>query len=565
MLIVFVALLAINMVYSEQEDGSGEVSERSPLLASTPRDNRSIERTSTEGQQDDTSSVPIAEEPSTLRLVFIMGSVWIGVFIGALDGTIIATLSAPISESFNSFTLFSWLASSYLIANAALTPLSGKLTDIYGRRNGLIASNVFFLAGILICGFAKSESVMISGRVVSGIGGGCMMAISTFVASDLVPLRRRGVWQGIGNLCFGTGAGLGGVFGGWINDVWDWRWAFLIQVPFIIVSGLAVAFTVNVPIKVTENKSRIRRVDFLGASLLVVALVLLLLGLNSGGNIVPWNHPLVYVSMPLSGIFLLGFVYVELKVASEPVIPVRLLTDRTVAAGCLINWFSTMAYYAYLYYAPIYFQALGYSATQAGLRLVPSSIGAAFGSLGSGLIMRATGRYWLLNTVTQAIAVVACGLLVGIMGLNTPVWPPFVIFFFNGVAYGSMITISMIALISAVSHEHQAVITSASYAFRSTGSTIGITIASAVFQNRLQTRLWVELGDQPHAEKLIAKLRDSLAAISQLNGEVRLAALRAYMDALHSVWIVILILCILGTVCGLLMRENVLHSNLARK
>jgi len=456
------------------------------------------------------------------------------------------------------------LASSYLIANAALQPLSGRLTDIFSRRTGLIYSNAFFAAGNLICGLAKEEWVIILGRIVAGIGGGCLNTIATFVASDLVPLRKRGLWQGIGNIAFGLGSGLGGVFGGWIADVWTWRWAFLIQVPFIIISGCVVFFTVKIPVKET-NKSRIKRVDFLGAFTLVVTLVLLLLGLNSGGNIVPWNHPLVYVSIPLSFISLLLFIYIEDQVAAEPIIPVRLLLNRTVAAACLTNWFTTMAIFSYMYYGPIYFQVRGYSATAAGARLIPSSIGSSIGSLGAGLIMRATGRYYILNMGIEATFVLSGALLVAVMNLYTPAWPPFVIFFLGGVGYGGMLTVTLLALISAVDHKYQAVITSASYAFRSTGSTLGITIASAVFQNILSARLWSKFGDRKNAAEIIGRIRDSIDEVNHLPVGWKAGVLESYMDALQGVWISTLVLCALGAGISLLMRENVLHSNLQRK
>jgi len=152
-----------------------------------------------------------------------------------------------------------------------------------------VVSNVLFAVGNLMCGLAKSEWSMIAGRVVAGMGGGGLMAISTFVGSDLVPLRKRGLIQGLGNVCYGTGAGLGGVFGGWVNDNWGWRWAFLAQVPPVIISAIVVFFVVDVPAKVSA-KSKLSRVDFLGAFSLVVTLILLLLGLNSGGNIVPVSN-----------------------------------------------------------------------------------------------------------------------------------------------------------------------------------------------------------------------------------------------------------------------------------
>ncbi|KAB8346302.1 hypothetical protein FH972_023346 [Carpinus fangiana] len=533
--------------------------EQTPLLTEQPTENGNI------GQQpNDEDGVPLAEEPSTAKLAVILGSCWIGVFLAAMDTTIVATLSASISTSFDSFTLLSWLASAYLIANAAVQPLSGRLTDIFSRRTGLLWSNIFFLAGNLLCGLAQSEWQIIAGRVVAGIGGGCLNTISTFVASDMVPLRRRGVWQGFGNIAFGLGSGIGGVFGGWINDVWDWRWAFLIQVPLILVSGIVVFFVVDIPVK-EDDRSKLRRVDFLGSILLVTSLVLLLLGLNSGGNNVPWSHPLVTVSLPLSAAFLAAFVYVEDQVASEPVIPVRLLLERTVAAACLTNWFSSMAYFGFLYYGPIFFQVQGYSAAAAGARLIPSSIGASIGSLGSGLIMKATGKYYLLMLGVMTSLIGASALLVAFMTFGVQDWLPFIIFFAAGLGYGGMLTITLLALISAVDHKFQAVITSASYAFRSTGSTIGITISSAVFQNVLTSKLWASLGNEKHAADLIKKIRDSLGYLRTLPHVQQEKALEAYLGSLQGVWVTVLGLCILSTICGLCMRENVLHSNLARK
>lgn len=547
-----------------------EPDERSPLLPNnTPsksRDNGPIEQQSPrrEGPEQDEGATQVADDLSTAKLSIIMGSMWIGVFLNALDGTIVATLSAPISGEFQSGTLFSWLASAYLISNAAIQPLSGKLTDIFGRRAGLIWSHVFFLAGNLVCGLAKDEWVIILGRVIAGIGGGCLNTISTFVGSDLVPLRQRGLWQGFGNVAFGLGAGTGGVFGGWINDVWSWRWAFLIQAPFVLVSGCIVAYTVRIPVKVTD-KSRLSRVDFPGAFTLVASLVLLLLGLNSGGNIVPWSHPLVYVSLLLSLVLLAIFVYIEDKVAEEPVIPVRLLLDRTVAAACLTNWFTTMGYFGFLFYAPMYFEARGLSTSAAGARLIPSSLGSSIGSLSTGFIMKATGKYHALSAASLSTLVAGMSLLLAFLDESLPAWEPFIIFFLNGVGYGGMLTITLLALISAVEHDRQAVITSASYAFRSTGSTIGIAVAGAVFQNVLKERLQQELGGTKDGAKYIVRLRDSIGAIKQIPGFLRHAAELAYINSLRSVWVATLGLCVLGAATGFLMRENTLYSTISRR
>ncbi|EEP76271.1 conserved hypothetical protein [Uncinocarpus reesii 1704] len=521
-------------------------SETTPLL----RDNAIVEggvvATGLPTEQPNDTDVPLADEPTLKELLVIQASIWVGVFFAALDATVVATISAPISSSFNSLSLLSWLASAYLISNAACQPLSGKLTDIFSRRTGLVVSNILFGVGNLICGLAKDEWVMIFGRVVAGMGGGGLTAIATFVTSDLVPLRTRGMWQGIGNICYGVGSGLGGVFGGWINDTWGWRWAFLIQVPFIVVSTVLVWWKVKIPVKETDV-SRWKRIDFLGAGALVLTLVLFLFGINTGGNQKPWTHPMVLASLILSGVSLLAFVYIEEKVASEPVIPVRLLADRTVLSACLTNWFCTMTLFAVFLYIPLYLQIQGYSTTQAGTRLIAQAVGTSIGSLGLGFLMRLTGRYLFLHYACVLFFTVG-SVLFTTLTINTPAWPPFLYLFITGLGYGGMLTATLVALISAVAHAHQAVVTSASYAFRSTGSSLGITIASSVFQNILKSGLWSRFGDRDDAGWLIPKLRNSLDEIRHLPKEMVPGVLAAYMDALKGVFVTTLGLAVLGAI-----------------
>src|SRR5688572_1004466 len=199
--------------HDDQENGR-PISERTPLIKTIPPPSSGANGAAT--QEEETTV--IAEEVSTTRIVLILGTSYLGVVLGAIDSTIVATLSAPIASEFQSLSLLSWLATAYLISNAACQPISGRLTDIFGRGPGLVFSNVVFGIGNLICGLARDEVTMIAGRVIAGIGGGGLMAISTFLASDLIPLRQRGIVQGIGNICYGSGAMVGGIFGGLLND-----------------------------------------------------------------------------------------------------------------------------------------------------------------------------------------------------------------------------------------------------------------------------------------------------------------------------------------------------------
>lgn len=198
-----------------------------------------------------------------------------------------------------------------------------------------------------------------------------------------------------------------------MNDLLGWRWAFIVLVPLTIISGILVGFFVRLPTKEfdkMETEEKWRRIDFLGAVVLVTAIVILLVGLNAGGNTVPWFHSLVLVTLPLSAAFFLVFVYVQANYAVEPIIPVKLLLDQTVMAACLTNWFFTMSQISLTFYAPIYFQVQGTSAFDAGIRLIPTSVGAAAGGITCGIIMRAVGKYYVLNLIVQFL-------------FHSPSWP----------------------------------------------------------------------------------------------------------------------------------------------
>ncbi|KAG4274410.1 hypothetical protein FPRO04_09368 [Fusarium proliferatum] len=533
---------------------NGLANEQSPLLSHSRAKPQ---------QPNDEEGPGLKDEPSTRYLVAVFGSIFIGVFLAALDTTIVATLSVPISNTFGSLTLVSWLGSSYLIANAACQPLSGRLTDIFSRRSGLVLCNILFGLGTLLCGVATSKWMLLAGRVVAGMGGGGLNAITAFVASDLVPLRRRGVIQGFVHICYGVGAGIGGLFGGWINDLWGWRTAFLSRVPLIAISTILVSVILRDAPTKHSDKSRLSRVDFSGAFTLSLTLILLLLGLNSGGNLVAWGHPLVLASLSLSVAAAGAFVLVESRWAMEPIIPMHLLLNQTVLAACLMNCLVTMILFMATYYVPIFFQVNGYSTTAAGLRLLPQSVGTALSSLTCGFIMKRTGRYRSLG-----MTAIACSIL-GFVGLSTmtiqtptPLVLTYVLLV--GVGYGGMLSVSLLATVAAVSHEDQAVATSAIYAFRSMGSTIGVTVASVVYQNLLQYGLHQRFDSKEGSYKIIKHLLDSLDELKRLPDGWSNGVYEAYEISLRGVFLTGLGVAVLGLIAATFIKEHRLHQTISR-
>jgi MFS family permease len=557
------------------------MSERTPLLRPDPENpgyGSSSHNTPKPSQQDDEITI-ICKELSFARLALIMSTAWFGVFLGAADTTVIATLSAQISSEFSSLSLLSWLATAYLIANAASQPISGRLTDIFGRGPGLAFSNVAFAAGNLICGLATSQKAMVIGRVIAGIGGGGLMSIPTFLGSDLVPLRKRGLVGGVANLWYGSGAMVGAVFGGVLNDYtsWGWRLAFLIQVIPSLLSAVIVYLLVKVPPK-QSDKSYLKRIDFGGVFLVSMFLVSLVLGLSSGGNIVPWIHPLPITAIALSICLFAAFIRCELK-SSQPIIPIKLLLNRTVLASCLASVFCSAIALTSVFYIPLFLQARGDSATDAGLKILPSSLGTCLGALAPGYLMKRTGKYVGL-VISSIIALVIGTSLFALQDNNSPTWMTCLAFFIVGIGYNAVFTITQIACLAAVGHSQQAVVTSTTCRCsvpypviisnrlpdlaRSLGGTIGITVASVMYQSRLDTSLWARFGDRPNAEDEIQRIRDDLSEIHRLPNGWHNGVIRSLMEAFGNVWLMMLAWAALALICISPIKQHKLFSTLDR-
>jgi MFS family permease len=410
-------------------------------------------------EEGDGERTIICEEPSFAWLALVMSTAWFGVFLGAADTTIIATLSAPISSEFNSLRLLSWLATAYLISNAASQPISGRLTDIFGRGPGLVFANLAFTLGNLTCALATSQQAMILGRLIAGIGGGGLMSIPTFLASDLIPLRKRGVVGGIANIWYGCGTMVGAVLGGYLSDHSSigWRLAFLIQVPPSLISAIIVYFLVKVPPK-QSDKSYLKRIDFGGVFLISLFLALLVLGLSFGGNIVPWTHPLPPVAILLSvGVFI-ALLRWE-RTAAQPIIPVQLLYNRTVLASCLASIFCSAIALTSVFYVPLYLQVRGDSATVAGLKIMPVSLGTSVGALGTGYLMKRTGKY--VGLVISCVLVLTFGIaMFTFQNEHTSGWLTSIAFLIVGGGYTAVFGITQVACLAAVDHTQQAVVTS---------------------------------------------------------------------------------------------------------
>lgn len=386
-----------------------------------------------------------------------------------------------------------------------------------------------FTIGNLVCGLSGSKIVLIAARVATGIGGGGCISIATFIASDNIPLRRRGIWQGTGAVVYTAGMGLGAVIGGAVNDVVGWRWAFIGIAPVSLISGIGVAMFVPGYTDDTRSwRELLGRVDFAGAGTLVSSLVLLLIGLNHDGPELVTG--LFVITVPLGIALLAGFVWIEWRWAREPIIPLSLFRRRTVVAACLTAWFMSMAFYALTFYVPLYMKLLGHSTSEIGLRLLPDSIGAGLGSFLVGLVIRVTGRYEIFR-YTMTLLLLLASLGFAVTSVHTPWILPEVYLLCKGFGMGGALTMLILALLHSVPHERHATATSALYAFRSTGATVGLSVASVMFKHRMNQSM-LDTGS------------------SCLEGD------QCYLDALHGAFQLALAFAIAGLVSALFVGAH---------
>jgi len=302
-------------------------------------------------------------------------------------------------------------------------------------------------------------------------------------------------------------------------------------------------------------------VDWAGAISLILTVFLLLFALDRGGN-VSWNDRLTIYSLAAFPICFICFAFIEMKFASEPFAPQRIILNRALIASYLVNFFGMASGFSLIFYLPLYLQAvLGQTASQAGLWLLISVFSALIGSLGSGLIMQATGKYYRLTILSYfalLLGIIVVNLSTGIIVSST-----------IGIAAGLMIcslgngsgvTTSLISLIANAGQADQAIATAVSYLFRSLGSVIGLSIGSTLIQNTLRSTLHKRLSGAD-VDKIIRKVRESLTYIGKLDPPTQAAVRSSYEEAIH----VTLWFSAIMAVCGLLSSVFIKEKALANK
>ncbi|KAI0931747.1 hypothetical protein AcW2_000569 [Taiwanofungus camphoratus] len=440
------------------------VDEETPLLRDAGTASGAISNdTSSSGQEypRDENGV-LKPQASMVTVIFPM---MLGIFLMAMDSTIVASTYASIGSQFEQLQNTSWIATGYMLTMTSFQPLYGKLSDIFGRKACLIFAYLVFALGSLFCGLASSMTGLIAARALAGIGGGGMTTVASIIMSDVVPLRKRGTWQGICNIAFASGQATGAPLGGLLADTIGWRWAFLIQVPMTVLAILSVSLGLKLPQNdQSDFMAKLKRVDFTGAVTLVVAVFALLLGLDRGGNI-SWTDHTAIASFVVFGVLFVTFMVIELRLASEPFAPKHIIVNKTLFASYCCNFFVAGAMLVTVFHVSLYLQAVqGMNAAQVGLALLPSVIGGVLGSLLSGLLMQATGKYHTLSITVFLMMLAGSSLIASVTGPWKYTFAGLAVgLAANNFGGGAGITTTLIALIANAGPEDQAVATAGDF------------------------------------------------------------------------------------------------------
>jgi EmrB/QacA subfamily drug resistance transporter len=425
-------------------------------------------------------TAPAPAALSHRQIVTVFTGLMLGLLLAGLDHTIVATALPTIVGDLGGLGDLSWVVTSYLLATTIVTPLYGKLGDLFGRKRLFQVAIVVFLVGSAACGLAQSMTQLVAFRVLQGLGGGGLIVLAQAIIADIVSPRDRGRYQGYFGAVFGASSVLGPLIGGFFTDTLSWRWAFYVNLP---VGVVALVVTGAVLPAGLPRRAR-PRIDVPGAVLLSATITGIILVTTWGGGRYEWSSPTIRTLVAGTALALVAFVAVERR-SPEPVLPLRLFKEPVFAVASSVSLIIGAALFSTISFMPVFLQVVGgASATDSGLLLAPLMAGLLGSSIMSGRIISRTGRYRPYPIVGTAIGCVGL-LLLGSMDSGTTTVTTGAYMALFGAGIGMVVQTLVLATQNAVPAGDLGVGTSAISFFRSVGGSIGVALLGALFNSRM--------------------------------------------------------------------------------
>ncbi|MYW69364.1 DHA2 family efflux MFS transporter permease subunit [Streptomyces sp. SID8379] len=419
------------------------------------------------------------------QILTILSGLMLGMFLAALDQTIVSTSIRTIADDLNGLSQQAWATTAYLITSTIATPLYGKLSDLHGRKPYFLGAISIFIAGSALCTFSTSMTELAAFRAVQGIGAGGLMSLALAIIGDIVPPRERARYQGYMLATFATSSVAGPLIGGFlagqdsILGVVGWRWVFLVNVPIGIIALFVVAKVLNIP-----HTRRDRRIDWWGAFTIALGVVPLLLVAEQGREW-GWDSSKSLACYGIGVVGIIAWILVERRMGDDALIPMRLFRNATFSKTSLLSVLIGAGMFGGMLMIPQYLQIVkGASPTKSGLEMLPLMLGMIIASIVSGQITAKTGRYKIFPTIGTVLMVAALLLFHFKVQWDTPLWESMVYMLLFGLGLGGCMQTLVLAVQNAVPPQDMGVATASSTFFRQMGATAGTAIfLSVLFSN----------------------------------------------------------------------------------
>ncbi|WP_079170141.1 MDR family MFS transporter [Mangrovactinospora gilvigrisea] len=454
------------------------------------------------------------------QILTILSGLMLGMFLAALDGTVVGTAIRVIADDLHGLSEQAWATTAYLITSTIVTPLYGKLSDLHGRKPYYLIAISVFLAGSLACTFATSMYELAAFRAVQGLGAGGLMSLALAIVADIVPPRDRGKYQGYFMGLFGISSVAGPVVGGFfaghghLLGLTGWRWVFLVNVPIGIVALLVVGKVLNLP-----HTPRDHRIDWPGAVTITVGLVPLLIVAEQGREW-GWSSGTSLLCYAIGVVGLIAFVFAERAYGEDALIPIRLFKNSVFSLTTVIGVVIGMGMFGAMLMIPQYLQMVkGYSPTKAGLLMLPLMIGMMGASMGAGQIIARTGRYKVLPIVGAALMLIGM-VLFATMSADTALWLVMLYMLVLGAGLGPCMQTLVLAVQNAVPPRDMGVASASSTFFRQMGGTLGTAVFLSILFSEAATKIGSAFARIAPTRAFQAALRDPKVVADPANKPV---------------------------------------------
>ncbi|MEU6993092.1 MDR family MFS transporter [Streptomyces sp. NPDC046465] len=423
------------------------------------------------------ASVKAEPQPRSVRVVLM--ALMITMLLAMLDNMIVGPAMPTIVGDLGGMEHLSWVVTAYTLATAASTPIWGKLGDMYGRKGSFLTAIVIFLAGSALSGMAQDMGQLIGFRAIQGLGAGGLMVGVMAIIGDLVPPRDRGKYMGMMTGVMAVAMIGGPLVGGSITDHLGWRWAFYINLPLGAFALAMVTSVLHLPKKKAQG-----RIDYLGAALLTVGISALVLVTTWGGSEYAWSSAVIMELIAIGVASLIGFILVQKK-AAEPILPLHIFHSRNFSLMAVIGFITGFVMFGAMLFLPLYQQSVqGASATNSGLLLLPMLLSMMAVSMVAGRVTTSTGKYRVFPIVGTILMVTGFFLLsqmdTGTSRLTSGLYMAVL-----GAGMGFLMQITMLVAQNSVEMKDMGVASSSATLFRTLGSSFGVAIMGALFNNRV--------------------------------------------------------------------------------